>query len=298
MEAAVETTTSRHQISLLLSIDSLKTPNLSIENHFLLTCTHTMAPNALDFKCAVITGGGGGIGFALAKWFISEGKKVIIVGRTESKLKDAVKELGNSTPYYVLDTGDIENVPSFVKKVVSEHPEVDCLVNNAGVQRPLEFKDFDLAKADQEININIRGPMHLAVNLLPHFKSKPGAAIMNVSSVLGFVPFSVVNPVYNGTKAWLHFHTMNMRTQLKDSNIKVVEIIPPMVSTDLHREREDPDDNKKEKNSSALSVEEFMGDITKGLKENKDVVTAGMGQKIVDAWYAEFGTKYDKMTSG
>jgi len=256
-----------------------------------------MATNALNFKCAVITGGAGGIGFALAKWFISEGKQVIIVGRTESKLQEAAKNLGSGTVYYVLDTGDIENVPGFVKMLVSEHPEVDCLVNNAGVQQPLDFKDFDLAKADQEINVNIRGPMHLAVNLLPHLKTKPAAAIMNVSSVLGFNPFSVVNPVYNGTKAWLHFHTMNMRTQLKDTNIKVVEIIPPMVGTDLHREREDPDDNKKEKNPSALSIEEFMDDITKGLKENKDVVTAGKGHKVVGAWYAEFGKAYEQMTS-
>jgi short-subunit dehydrogenase involved in D-alanine esterification of teichoic acids len=98
-----------------------------------------------------VTGGGGGIGYALSEWFLAEGKQVILVGRTESKLQEASKKLGKNVPYYVLDTGDIESIPSFVQKVIKAHPEVDCLLNNAGVQRPLYFDDFDLAKADQEI---------------------------------------------------------------------------------------------------------------------------------------------------
>jgi short-subunit dehydrogenase involved in D-alanine esterification of teichoic acids len=95
------------------------------------------------------------------------------------------------------------------------------LINNAGVQRPLDVNDFDLSKADQEIDINIRGLMHLAIGFLPHFKTKPSATIMNDSSVLGFIPFSIISPVYSAAKVWVHFWTMNLRTQLKGSNIKV-----------------------------------------------------------------------------
>lgn len=168
----------------------------------------------MDFTCALVTGGGGGIGKELSKYLISKGKKVIIAGRTESNLQSTAREIG-AVAYYVLDTGDIPSIPGFISKITSEHPELDCLVNNAGVQRPLQVLKQDpedlLAKADQEININIRGPMHLAVGLLAHFKSKPHALIVNVSSVLGFVPFSIINPVYNGTKAWLHFWSMNLR---------------------------------------------------------------------------------------
>lgn len=136
----------------------------------------------------------------MSEYLVSQGKKVIICGRTESKLKTAAKEIGNC-PYYVLDTGDIAAIPTFVKKITSEHPELDCIINNAGVQRPLDVNELDaeefLEKADQEISINIRGPMHLTLNLLPHLKSKPGAVIMNVSSVLGYIPTSVINPVYS-----------------------------------------------------------------------------------------------------
>jgi short-subunit dehydrogenase involved in D-alanine esterification of teichoic acids len=106
---------------------------------------------------------------------------------------------------------------------------------------------------------------------------------MNVSSVLGFIPFSIINPVYNGTKAFVHFNTMNLRSQLEQagSSIKVIEIAPPSVGTDLHREREDPDDNKKDKNASALSVEE-LDEVKKGWQEDRDCIGAGMSQKVVD----------------
>lgn len=154
----------------------------------------------LDFKCALITGGAGGIGLAMSKYLISKGKKVIIAGRTESKLQTASKDLGD-VPYFVLDTSDTSSIEGFVHKLTTEHPEVDCLINNAGVQRPLDVnktEDF-LAKADSELSTNINGPMHLTLNLLPHLKSHSAAGsaalIVNVSSVLGISPFSVINPV-------------------------------------------------------------------------------------------------------
>lgn len=134
-----------------------------------------MSSSHYSFKTALVTGGGGGIGKALSQQLIKDGKKVIIAGRTESKLQDSAKEIGASA-YYVLDTGDVSSIAGFVKKITNEHPDLDCLVNNAGVQRPLDVNDMAttefLEKADQEININIRGPMHLALQLLPHLKSK------------------------------------------------------------------------------------------------------------------------------
>ncbi|KAF2138062.1 uncharacterized protein K452DRAFT_353292 [Aplosporella prunicola CBS 121167] len=257
-----------------------------------------MPSAALDFSCALVTGGGGGIGKALAEYLLKKGKTVIIAGRTESTLQQTAKEIG-ATAYYTLDTGAIDTIPAFINKVTTEHPELDCLVNNAGVQRPLQVQKQDpadfLEKADQEININIRGPMHLALGLLDHFKSKPnGALIVNVSSVLAFIPFSIINPVYNGTKAWLHFWSMNLRTQLADTKVRVVEIAPPTVATDLHREREDPDDNKKENNPNALSVDEFIEEVAQKLERGDETIGAGMSADIIDRWYKEFGPHYEK----
>ncbi|KPI45085.1 putative oxido DltE [Cyphellophora attinorum] len=237
----------------------------------------------------------------MAETLIALGKEVIIAGRTESSLKKAAGEIG-AKAYYVLDVSDISKISGFVKEVTSKHPELDCVINNAGVQRPFQILgpdyDFDLDKADQEINTNIRGPMHLSVLLVPHFNSKPnGGVIMNVSSVLGYNPFSLVNPVYNGTKAWVHFFTMNLRSQLRNagSKIKVVEIVPPTVSTALHRERKDPLDNTKEHGSaSALSVEEFMAEIKVGWEKDHDTCPAGLGHELVGKWYAAFNESYTK----
>ncbi|CCT74968.1 related to oxidoreductase [Fusarium fujikuroi IMI 58289] len=232
-----------------------------------------MSQNGLAFNCAVITGGGGGIGRALAEYLISKGKKVLLAGRTESNLKSTTQEIG----------------------AAGEHPELDCLINNAGVQRPIDVLKNDdfLEKADQEIDINIRGPMHLSFALIPHFKTKPNALIVNITSGLAYIPFSVINPVYNGTKAWLHFFSMNLRTQLKNTKIRVVEIAPPMVESNLHRERENPDDNKKEHAPHTLTMEEFMGEIVPKFEKGDDTIGAGMAAKAIDTWYGAFGGLYE-----
>lgn len=253
--------------------------------------------SGLNFKCALITGGGGGIGRAMAEYFISKGKKVIICGRTEANLKITQAEI-KCAGYYVVDTGDISKIPAFIEKLTAEHPDLDCLVNNAGVQRPLRVIEDDpadfLARADNEVDVNVRGPMHLAVGLLAHLRSKPAALIINVSSVLGFVPFSILNPVYNATKAWLHFWTMSLRVQLKGTSVRVVEIAPPQVGTDLHREREDPDDNKKHKSPVSLTVEEFMDEVSQKLERGDETFSAGVGQQMVDQWYESFGERFDQ----
>ena len=232
----------------------------------------------------------------MATHLIQSGKKVIIVGRTESTVSSVSREIG-ATDSYVLDTGDLPSIPPFITKVLSDHPDLDCLINNAGVQTPLQVLgpdyDFDLSKADQEIDINIRGPLHLSTQLINHFNKLPnGGVIMNVSSSLGFNPISYINPVYCGTKAWLHFFTMNLRTQLSKagSQIRVIEIVPPMVETDLHRDRKDPDDNKGGK---AMKVDDFMKAVVQGWEADQDVIAPGMAADGVRDWYTTFGGSYE-----
>ncbi|KAJ4415488.1 putative secondary metabolism biosynthetic enzyme [Gnomoniopsis sp. IMI 355080] len=259
-------------------------------------------PTNLDFKCALVTGGAGGIGLALARYFLSKGKKVIICGRTEEKLRTALSgPLKACAGYYVLDTGNTAKIPAFIAKVTKDHPDLDCLVNNAGIQQPLRLLQDDpttlLAKADEEIAINVTGPMHLAVGLLEHFQTQSSATIINVSSVLGFIPLEIINPVYNGTKAWLHAWTMSLRVQLRDSGIKVVEIVPPLVETDLHRGRIDPDDNKKHKNATALTMEEFMEEITEKLERGETTITAGLGNAVVAKWFESYEDRLAKAAS-
>lgn len=278
---------------------------LLILNHWKSHCNtkqSIMSPvETLSFQCALITGGGGGLGRAMAESIIAMGKSVVIVGRTEASLKKTASEIG-AKGYYVLDVSDISKIAAFVDEVLAAHPDIDCLINNAGVQRPFQILgpdyNFDLHKADQEIDTNIRGPMHLCAHFVPHFNSLvKGGVIMNVSSVLGFCPTSIINPVYNGTKAWVHFFSMNLRSQLRiaGSKIKVVEIVPPTVETALHRERLNPDDNKKAHgNTVALSVTEFMAQIVRGWEANEETCGAGRGHELIEKWYGTFGDYYTK----
>ncbi|PWN53852.1 putative short-chain dehydrogenases/reductase [Violaceomyces palustris] len=238
----------------------------------------------------------------MAEHFQTLGKKVILVGRTESKLERARSNLesrrkdGVEVKYYVQDTGKVSELGTLVERVMKENPDVDCLINNAGVQRPLELDGLELEKADNEIDINIRGPIHLATLFLPHLKKKPVGVIINVSSVLGFLPYSIINPVYNGTKAFVHFWTMTQRVQLSKPypNLRVVEVVPPSVGTDLHRERSNPDDNKKHLGAvNSLTVQEFIQQFSKGLEMDLDTISAGRGIPLVQRWYSEFGDEFE-----
>ena len=109
--------------------------------------------------------------------------------------------------------------------------------------------------------------------------------------------FSIINPVYNGTKAWIHFWSMALRVQLKDSSVKVIEIAPPTVATDLHREREDPDDNKKDKNKAALSVEEFTEETIGKWKNGDEMIGAGVAADIVSSWEGSMGKVFEEKTA-
>lgn len=121
---------------------------------------------------------------ALRRHLLKQQKSLEITQHTTSSI------LGTSRPFQ-----------NSAKKVIKEHPEVDCLINNAAVQKPLDINNFDLQSTDQEIDINIRGPMHLTIGFLEHLKSKEAATIINISSLLGYIPTSIINPVYNATKA-------------------------------------------------------------------------------------------------
>lgn len=129
----------------------------------------------------------------MAAWLLQHGKQVVLIGRTESTLSATAHELGG-VPYYAFDLAHVAGIRDLALKVLQDHPDLDGLINNAGVQRELYVEHLNLATLDQEIDINIRAPVHLIDALLPHFRSQPGATIVNVSSVLGIVPFSIINP--------------------------------------------------------------------------------------------------------
>jgi uncharacterized oxidoreductase len=113
-------------------------------------------------------------------------------------------------------------------------PNLNILVNNAGVQKMVDLKKgaTDIKKGENEIEINLVAPIYLSAYFIPFLVKQKEAAIINVSSGLGFVPIAAM-PVYSATKAAIHSFCISLRYQLKDTSVKVFEIIPPMVNTEL-----------------------------------------------------------------
>lgn len=180
----------------------------------------------------LITGGATGIGLALAQRFVAAGSQAIVIGRREEKLKEAAKRIPGLIAYAsdVASPKERENLLSWVKK---NHPDMNMLVNNAGIQRRFSLEEpVDWKEAGLEIAINLDAPIHLSALFVPHLKTQKNPAIFNVTSGLSFSPFSIM-PVYCATKAALHSFTLSLRHQLRRSPIRVVEIIPPAVNTDL-----------------------------------------------------------------
>jgi uncharacterized oxidoreductase len=126
-------------------------------------------------------------------------------------------------------------IAALYAQILAEFPALDTLINNAGIMRNLNLSDDrDLSDVTREIEINLRGPVRMVQQFLPHLKTRPGALIVNVSSGLAFVPM-LAAPVYSATKAAMHSYSQSLRGQLEGTGVTVVELAPPGVETPLFR---------------------------------------------------------------
>jgi len=187
-------------------------------------------------KTILVTGGGSGIGFEIAKLLIEKGNRVVITGRTESRLQKAAEKL-NQVSYMV---ADITNPDDTAK--LRAHFEnlggLDILINNAGKNytHNLGTDNSTVAKAIEEFTTNVFSAMRLIDELLPLLRSSTDAAIVNVTSAVALVPAAGV-PTYSASKAALHAYTQLLRFELsKNSSIKVFELMPPLVDTEFSAE--------------------------------------------------------------
>ncbi len=179
----------------------------------------------------LVTGGGSGIGEALAHRLHDLGNTVIVAGRRRDALERAIAGRANMAAM-TLDLESAESVAEFARRLLAEQPDLNVVVNNAGIMRYENIATRrDLADAEATIVTNLLGPIRLIDALVDHLAAQADSAIANVTSGLAFVPL-VATATYSATKAALHSYTVSLREALK-GRVEVIELAPPAVQTDL-----------------------------------------------------------------
>lgn len=230
----------------------------------------------------LITGGASGIGLGLTERFIQENNTVIICGRREATLKE-VKERFPTVITKVCDLSIEKDRIELYEWVSENHPDLNVLVNNAGIQYWMNITDHEFyAKSVNEITTNVVAPIHLTT-LFINLKSID--TIINVTSGLAFVQLSKV-PVYCATKAFLHSFTLSLRHLLKSANIEVIEMIPPALNTDL---------GGKGLHDGQPAVSDFVNAVFEQMKEGKTVLTFGFSEIMAKAGPEVISATYSRM---
>jgi len=210
----------------------------------------------------LVTGGGSGIGRGLAEALYQGKNQVIIAGRR----KDRLMEVTKANPGMAWVELDIENpasISTVAKKLTADYPKLNVLINNAGI---MNIDDVSSAVDDKllvsTLTTNLMGPIRMTGALIEHLKLQPYAAVINTSSVLGFVPMAIA-AVYSSTKAAMHSYTLSLRYKLRDTPVKVLEIAPPWVQTDLLGSNNEP---------RAMPLADFIEETMRVLGTNAEEV--------------------------
>ncbi|KUJ60751.1 cytochrome C [Flavobacteriaceae bacterium CRH] len=230
----------------------------------------------------LITGGATGIGLGLTQRFIEENNTVIICGRRESVLNE-VKAKFPTVITKVCDLSDEKERIALYEWIAENHPDLNILINNAGIQKWVSVTDADFYESMKtELATNIEAPLHLT-SLFINLKSL--TTVMNVTSGLAFSPFAKV-PVYSATKAFFRSFTISLRHLLKSKNIEVIEIIPPALNTDL---------GGAGLHNAHPSVSDFIVSIFEQIKEGKDELTFGTSETRLNASVPELKASFNAL---
>jgi len=184
----------------------------------------------------LITGGATGIGYAMAKYFLERGNKVLICGRRENRLTQAANELPG-IKIIKCDVTNPDDRSALFAYVQNNFSNMNILINNAGIQRNIDLTKgtADFENGDNEIRVNFEAPVFLSALFTSFLSGKENAAIVNVSSGLAFrAEYATGMPIYCATKAALHAFSLAQRKQLEPLGIKVIELIPPAVVSELN----------------------------------------------------------------
>jgi len=241
------------------------------------------------YKKVLVIGATSGIGEAMASRLVQEGSSVIVVGRRKENLESFVHKHGNDKSSAVsFDITELEKIPNFVTNITKTHTDLDCIILNSGIQRGWDFtkpETIDLDMIDMEFRTNYLSYIALTKGFMPFLQSKEDeSALIFTTSGLALVPFlRCFN--YCATKAALHAFILVLREQLRDTKIKVIELYPPAVQTELHDEKHQPD--FKNGRSFGMPLDQFTNEAYEGLVAGEKDVPIGSAV----GWYDSFELK-------
>ncbi len=212
----------------------------------------------------LITGGTSGIGLELVKQLTKEGANIIVTGRKLDALNETKKQFPHVHTFQS-DVSKAEDIKRLYEDVTTLFPDLNVIINNAGLMRLIDLQDqsLSLENINTEITTNLTGTIQMVHQFLPHLMKQKTAAIVNVSSGIAFMPYSSA-PIYSAAKAGVHAYTQALRLQLEDTHIKIFEMIPPGVNTNLQNDWEiHPNPNQM------MSVDKMVEVAVDGLKKDK-----------------------------
>lgn len=233
----------------------------------------------------LVIGATSGIGLALSKKFVAEGSAVVATGRRKENLDDLAKQYEGKVDTAVFDITDLKAIPKFVDDVFAKNADIDCVFLNAGMQRHLQWQkpeSVDLDLLETEFTTNYLSYMHLTKALLPHLQKQAPkeTSLVYVTSGLALVPIMSC-PNYCASKAALHSMVLAMRVQLKEinSNVKIIELLPPAVQTELHDDKHQPE-FKGRGRQMGMPLGEFTEEAYAGLnsEDNEQVPVQAVKQ--------------------
>lgn len=215
-----------------------------------------------------ITGGGSGIGRGLAEALHKAGNQVIISGRRKGHL-DEVTRANPGMKSIELNVEDPASIAAVAKKLIADYPKLNVVVNNAGIMSVDSVAgEVDDKAVASIVTTNFLGPIRVTSAFIEHLKKQPTATLVTVSSGLAFVPLAFT-ATYSATKAAIHSYSMSLRHQLKHTSVKVVEIAPPWVKTELMGNSDDP---------RQMPLDEFIAETMKLLATDADEVVVERAQ--------------------
>jgi len=187
---------------------------------------------SLQGKTALITGGGAGIGFDIAQCMVAAGAKVIVTGRRESALKEAVGVLGKNSAFVVNDVTDLEGLSGMVERVEMEHGSIDVLVNNAGInlKKPaLEVSDEEFARI---LHTNLHAVFALTRACASRMVARQSGSIIMISSMAAYYGIDRV-VAYAASKSGVEGMLKVLASELSKFNVRVNAIAPGFIETNM-----------------------------------------------------------------